>query len=113
MINLNNKTFTSLENTENGEVTGKTRFTYHQDKNLVWAEYSGGSIVKGNLIATMDRDGKLDMRYHHVNIDDKLMTGICLSTPEILPDGRVRFYEKWKWTVGDNSTGESIIEEEK
>lgn len=113
MINLNNKIFVSVENTTNGEVTGDTTFLYYQEGNLVWAEYSGGSVVKGHLIATMDKDGSLDMRYHHVNKDGDLMTGVCRSTPEVLEDGRIRFYEKWQWTSGDGSEGESIIEEEK
>lgn len=98
-------------NIYNGEVSGSTRFYYHQNGNIVWAEYSGGSIVRGNLIATMDESGNLDMRYHHVKNDNKIMTGVCSSTPEVLPDGRIRYYEKWKWTSGDESTGESIIEE--
>jgi len=39
------------------------------------------------------------------------MTGICTSTPEILPDGKIRLHEKWRWTSGDLSEGESVIEE--
>lgn len=39
------------------------------------------------------------------------MTGRCLSTPEYLPDGRIQLYEKWQWTSGDQSAGESIVEE--
>jgi hypothetical protein len=39
------------------------------------------------------------------------MTGKCVSTPEITPDCKIRLYEKWKWTCGDFSSGESIIEE--
>lgn len=113
MIDLNNKIFKSSQNTKNGEVGGQTTFKYHQEHNIVWAEYSGGSITKGHLIATMDSDGNLDMSYHHVNNENTLMTGTCKSRPEILPDGRIRFYEKWQWTSGDMSKGESIIEEVK
>ena len=39
------------------------------------------------------------------------MTGECHSVPEILPDGRYRLREKWRWTCGDGSSGESVIEE--
>lgn len=111
MIDLNNKIFCSVENVSNGEVSGKTQFNYYQEGNLVWADYSGGAILKGHLIASMDKSGNLDMRYHHINKQNKLMTGVCFSRPEILPDGRIRYYEKWKWTSGDCSSGESIIEE--
>lgn len=110
-INYNGKKFRSVSNSPTGEVSSQTVFHYHQLGELVWAEYSGGEIVRGNLIATCDQQGVLDMRYHHVNIRGELMTGTCRSTPELLPDGRIRLHEKWQWTSGDRSTGESIVEE--
>ena len=51
------------------------------------------------------------MRYEHINFAGEIRTGLCLSRPEILPDGRIRLHEKWQWTSGDLSSGESIIEE--
>ncbi|KAH6889184.1 hypothetical protein B0T10DRAFT_48241 [Thelonectria olida] len=108
------KTFRSASNTANGEVGSETLFHYHQDGNIVWAEYSGGSIVRGTLIAVVTgEDNSLDMRYHHVNVEGELMTGRCKSRPEVLEDGRLRMHETWKWTSGDESEGESIIEQVK
>ncbi len=107
----NNKTFRSVTNTPNGEVSGDTLFHYQQEGNLVWASYAGGSIRKGFLLATVQADNSLDMRYQHVNTQGELMTGRCHSTPETLPDGRIRLYERWQWTSGDGSSGESIVEE--
>lgn len=109
----NNKIFKPASNSSNGEVDNTTRFHYHQDGSIVWAEYSGGSIKKGSLIATVKEDGSLDMRYHHVNLDGQLMTGKCVSTPETMEDGRLRLKETWQWTSGDGSTGESVLEEVK
>jgi hypothetical protein len=63
------------------------------------------------LIAKILADGKLDMRYHHVNSQGELMVGTCLSTPEPLPDGRLRFKEEWQWMSGDLSSGQSEVEE--
>lgn len=71
----------------------------------------GGAIVFGTLIAKCDKAGNLEMRYQQLNLDGNLMTGKCASTPEILADGRIRLHEKWQWTCGDFSEGESIIEE--
>ncbi len=110
-INYNNRRFVSVENTPNGEVSGDTIFDYHQDGQIVWATYHGGSIVKGHLIATVDDKGMLNMRYHHINQQNEMMTSRCQSTPEILPDGRIRLHEVWQWTSGDLSSGTSIIEE--
>ncbi|MCU0324438.1 MAG: n-acetylglutamate synthase [Spirosomaceae bacterium] len=107
----NNKIFATKSNTENGEVSAETRFHYFQKENIVWAEYSGGQIIKGFLIANVVEGNCLDMRYEHININGELMTGVCYSTPEILFDGRIILNEKWKWTCGDFSEGESVVEE--
>lgn len=109
----NGRVFGSAANTANGEVGADTRFHYHQDGKIVWAEYGGGSIVKGFLIATVQEDDSLDMRYEHINRDGELMTGRCHSVPEKLADGRLRMHEKWQWTSGDQSSGESTLEEVK
>jgi hypothetical protein len=106
-----NKFFRSVTNTTNGEVSSETVFHYHQEGQVVWAEYWGGGITKGLLIATVQDNDCLDMRYQHVNLQSELMTGRCYSTPERLPDGRIRIHERWQWTSGDGSSGESIVEE--
>lgn len=105
--NLEGKIFKSISNTENGEVDGDTIFHYHQNESIVWADYSGGLVAKGHLIANILEDGKLDMRYHHVNIDGDIMIGKCLSTPSITNDGLLKFAEEWQWLSGDKSSGYS------
>ena len=109
--NLEGKIFTSISNTENGDVGAETLFYYHQDGDIVTAKYEGGSIVKGHLIAKILSNGQLDMRYHHLNTKGDFMTGKCLSTPEVLADGRLKFKEQWQWLSGDMSKGYSEIEE--
>lgn len=110
-INYEGRHFASVRNSAGGDVGQETLFHYHQSGNVVWADYHGGEIVRGHLIAICDEEGRLDMRYHHINTRAELMTGTCLSTPELLPDGRIRSHEKWQWTSGDRSAGESVIEE--
>ncbi len=111
MIDYNNKTFFSIANTTNGEVDASTKFVYHQTGNIVSCTYSGNKIITGHLIALVDEDGSLHMRYHQINTKGELMTGTCFSTPEILPDNKIRLHEKWQWTSGDMSEGTSILEE--
>lgn len=111
MINYHHKIFKPIENSDNGETSETTRFHYLQEGNIVTATYSGGKIVQGHLIGIVDENGVIDMRYHQVNMAGMLMTGICKSVPEILPDGKIRLYEEWQWTSGDCSKGQSIIEE--
>ena len=110
-INYDNKTFASVQNSETGDVSKETVFHYHQKDNLVWAEYTGGEIVFGSLIAKVTDEDSLEMYYQHLNAQGELMSGKCFSTPEILADGRIRLYEKWQWTSGNLAKGESIVEE--
>jgi hypothetical protein len=76
-MNLNGKTFRASSNSENGEVSSATIFRYFEQDGLVWAEYSGGHILKGNLIGKRNDDGSLDLRYQHVNQGGEIKTGIC------------------------------------
>ncbi len=110
-INYDGRIFKSVQNSKTGEVSAETTFYYHQKENLVWAEYSGGEIVFGNLIAKVLEDDSLEMRYQHLNAKGELMTGKCFSKPEILENGKIRLHEKWQWTSGDFSKGESVVEE--
>lgn len=110
-IHYDGRRFRPLSNSQTGEVGADTLFEYHQKGDVVWATYEGGAIRFGTLIATVDETGALDMRYHHVNAAGELMTGRCRSIPELLPDGRLRLHERWQWTSGDESSGESVIEE--
>ena len=111
MINYNCKTFRQIENSTNGEVSAETIFHYKQSGNVVTASYSGGKIKAGQLIALADEMGNLNMRYQHVNDKNELMTGTCMSIPEILPNQKIRIYEHWQWTCGDLCKGESLLEE--
>ena len=110
-MNYNNKKFRAIENSLNGETSEKTIFLYQQTGNILSADYAGGQIVKGHLIGLVDEKGHIDMRYHQVNLQGEIMTGICTSTPEVLANGKIRLYEEWQWTSGDKSSGKSILEE--
>jgi hypothetical protein len=111
-MNYNDKKFRPISNTENGETSSETLFHYKQVGNILTSEYSGGKIIYGHLIGLVDAAGKIEMRYHQINDQDELMTGICISTPEILENGKIRLHENWEWTSGDHSIGTSIIEEQ-
>lgn len=111
MINYDQKIFRPISNTENGETSHDTVFVYRQNGSVLTSAYSGGKVIHGHLIGLVDEHGNIDMRYHQVNNKGELMTGKCRSTPEILPDGRMRLHETWEWTSGDCSKGQSIIEE--
>lgn len=108
-INYDRRKFISKMNSENGEVSEQTLFTYHQDGNLLWAEYSGGDILKGSLIGNVLDKGELDFVYQHMNLSMQIKTGKCHSVPKILEDGKLELSEQWEWTSGDYSKGESLL----
>jgi len=109
--NLEGKQFRSLSNTENGEVDEYTIFNYHQEGERVWADYAGGTIVRGNLIALRSTDGTLNMYYQHINTENQIMIGKCVSTPSLNSEGKLQFDESWQWLNGDRSEGKSVIVE--
>ena len=107
-FSVEGRLFTAVENSESGEVSDQTVFRYHQNGSVIWAEYSGGSVVKGFLVGTMDEKHCLHFTYQHINRAGEQKTGSCDSEPRE-ENGRLRFYEKWKWTMGEEGT--SVIEE--
>lgn len=111
MLNYDGKTFISKINTENGEVDNKTIFNYHQNENIVWAEYIGGDIIRGNIIGTVSEKGVLDFYYQHINKQGQLRIGKCHSVPHGMDNGKLELHEEWQWLNGDNSRGSSIIVE--
>lgn len=111
MINYHNKSFQVKANTDNGEVSNEMIFRYEQFGNVVQCAYSGAEIETGFLKGTVDEEGVITMSYEQVNRKGLSRTGICVSTPEILEDGRIRLHESWRWTNGDMSAGTSVLEE--
>lgn len=82
--------------------------TYFQDGDLVWAEFSGSGVRVGRLVGSLRADGTIDAAYCFVT-DGGTVAGECVSTPELLADGRIRLTERWRRL--DGSTGVSRIEE--
>lgn len=111
-LNYDGRTFRSRANSEGGDVDAGTVFHYHQQGPVVWGTYEGGAVRFGTLVAVCGDDGRLDMRYQHVSTDGTVKTGRCLSTPEILADGRLRLHETWEWTEGGAGCGVSVVDEE-
>ena len=66
-------------------------------------------IKKGFLVGTIDENKNLHFSYQHINLHDEIKTGFCDSVPEFLDNGKIRFYENWKWS--NDVEGKSVIEE--
>ena len=108
-INLNGKTFQSLSNTENGEVSSETLFYYYQEGQIVCATYEGGSILKGTLLGKFISKDEIEFNYQHISKDDELKAGHCKSKILIQDDGKIKLEESWQWFTGDQSKGQSEL----
>lgn len=111
MLNLHNKIFKSVSNSENGEVSEETRFHYQQKDNIIWATYEGGQIKFGTLSGEIKEDQSLEFQYQHQNINGEFLSGYCTSYLIESENEGLCFEEHWKWTCRDFSNGTSTIEE--
>ncbi len=111
MIDYNHKMFKALVNDSDGQVSEQTTFHYRQKDNVLWGSYEGGMIAKGTITGRVLKDGKLQYHYQHITINDEIRTGYCEATPEVQYNGKIRLFEKWKWTDGKGKDGTSIVEE--
>ncbi len=109
-MNYDGRRFRGRRNSPNGEVSGETVFHYRQDGEVLSGDYSGGTIVAGQLLGTVRPDGSLEFLYHHINASGELMSGRCESTPRV-EDGVLVLAERWQWLTGDRSSGTSEVEE--
>ncbi|MBQ5852045.1 MAG: n-acetylglutamate synthase [Lachnospiraceae bacterium] len=110
-IDYNGRKFVPEMNSENGEVSAGTVFEYHQNGKMLWAEYSGGDILRGSLMGNVSANGELDFVYHHINKNMVIKTGKCRSVPTVMDNGKLKLSETWEWTSGDFSKGESVLVE--
>ena len=108
-INLDNKTFRSLSNSDNGEVSHETIFNYNQKENIICADYSGGAILKGSLIGKVLDNEEIEFNYQHISLSFELKAGYCKSKVIIQDCGKIKLKEEWQWFTGDQSEGHSEL----
>lgn len=108
-ISLDGRTLVGVVNTEDGEVSGDTRFQFEQEGERICAHYSGGDVIDGHLVGTFD-GSEWDIRYSQINSEHETASGHSVGTVTLLDDGRVRIEDEWEWESKDGS-GESVLEE--
>lgn len=108
-MNLNQKVFTAIQNSETGEVSNQTKFYYFQQDKMVWAEYSGGEILKGFLIGKWINTVQIEFTYQHLNQNLENRLGRCITTFEV-ENGKLVGKEQWQW-LDTLEQGSSLIKE--
>ncbi|HTZ42490.1 MAG TPA: hypothetical protein VMB79_01375 [Jatrophihabitans sp.] len=80
---------------------------YHQDGEVVTAEIAGGGVRTGRLVGTVGPHGVIEAGYCMILTGGEVVAGRCVSTPSLLPDGRILLTERWNRL--DGSAGTSHI----
>lgn len=106
-INFNDKTFGLLANSENGKVSTETLFYYKQDGDLVTAEYKGGSIKYGKIIAKVIDEKNLKMLYQCLTIEGELKAGSADANVSINTKGKIQLDLNWQWLNDEKTSGTS------
>jgi len=106
MINFNDKTFSLIANSKNGAVGAETIFKFKQEGNLVTADYEGGGIVYGKIIAKLVSN-ELQMLYQCLNTANELRAGKAIAQISFNAEDKIKLRLKWEWLEGDHNTGVS------
>ncbi|MCL7753717.1 hypothetical protein [Polaribacter sp. Z022] len=105
-FNFHNKTFYLLENSVNGKVNSETVFNYKQKGNIVTAEYFGGTITYGKIIATLKND-TLQMMYQCVTTKNELKAGKASAKITLTKTNKIHLKLNWQWLNENKEKGVS------
>lgn len=105
-INFNQKKFLLIDNSESGTVNTDTVFEYSQKGDIVTAVYQGGSILHGNILATL-KGRQLDMVYQCLTHDGDLKAGKALAEITLSTDNKLKLSLQWQWLNDSQETGTS------
>ena len=105
-FNFNNKRFALIQNSDSGQVNSETVFEYKQEGNLVTADYFGGTIRYGKIIAVL-KDDELIMLYQCLTTDNELKAGKAIAKISVTDIGKMTLYLNWEWLTKGNEKGTS------
>jgi hypothetical protein len=103
-FNFDNKRFALIQNTESGKVNSDTVFEYKQHENLVTADYYGGTIKYGKIIAHLI-DNELNMLYQCLTTDNQLKAGKAIAKISLLESGKMKLSLNWEWLTDGGEKG--------
>lgn len=107
MINYDGRLFRKTDDT----APDSPLVRYNQSGDLVWAEFAGGPVRRGSMAGTCAPDGTIDFAYSMVMAGGEVISGQCVSTPQLLPGGYVRLHERWERYGTHAASGTSYLEE--
>ena len=105
-FDFNNKKFALIQNSDNGQVDTDTIFNYKQEDNLVTADYFGGTIKYGKIIAELKND-ELTMLYQCFTTENELKAGKAVAQISLTENGKIKLSLNWEWLTNGNDKGKS------
>ncbi|MER6017487.1 hypothetical protein [Streptomyces anulatus] len=84
---------------------------YRQTADLIWANFSGGPIRRGNVNGICGPDGTLRFAYTMVMDGGDVIVGHAVSTPERDADGVLVLREEWERYGPHADSGVSYLAE--
>lgn len=105
-FNFDNKRFGLIQNSESGQVNTETVFEYKQQDNLVTADYFGGTIKYGKIIADL-QDDELNMLYQCLTTDNQLKAGKAIAKISLTEEGKIKLSLNWEWLTNGHEKGVS------
>jgi hypothetical protein len=110
MYNFDNKKLKiTLIEGPNTEVNQDTVFQFHQENNMIWAEYSGGKVKRGRLIGLINGN-TLTHHYIQVNLNNEINSGEGKSQIQQNEEGKLQIVEEWEWKSQEGK-GKSVMTE--
>ncbi|WP_367129125.1 FAD-binding oxidoreductase [Saccharothrix sp. HUAS TT1] len=84
---------------------------YHQDGDLVWANFTGGKVRRGTVTGVCSPDGTLRLAYTMVLGTGEVISGQTVNVPQERPDGQLVLREEWERFGDHAASGVSYLEE--
>ncbi|MFJ8039532.1 hypothetical protein ACIRBX_03330 [Kitasatospora sp. NPDC096147] len=104
-IDYDGRQFRKLE-AEDGVVA-----RYHQEDDLVWADFAGGPVRRGNVAGVCSPEGVLELAYTMVLDDGEVIAGRTVNTPYTGPGGDLLIREEWERYGPHARSGTSFLTE--
>lgn len=105
-INFDNKKFVLIENSKYGTADSNTVFKYSQNEDVVTANYQGGTIKTGNIIARLE-GRQLYMVYQCLTVDNDLKSGKATADITFTEDNKIKLILQWEWLKVSGHSGKS------
>ena len=107
-MNLQGKSFRAVKNSDNGSINSDTIMNFTKESEIILGNYSGGTILSGQVIAKRISETEIQMLYQGATISCEIQSGKAHAYFGYNEQKQFEMRLSWQWLTGDQSKGESI-----